>query len=77
MIELLTHKPTASFRKSTKIDQKHGIKLNEKLYNVKCAITDILNVYLFLLTISTFNRNVKSTVLTLALTEFFLFILCE
>ena len=77
MIKLLTHKPTASFRNSTKIGQKHGIKFNEKLYNVKCAITDILDVYLFLLTISTFNRNVKSTVLKLALTEFFLSILSE
>ena len=47
LIELLTHKPRASFRKSTKIDQKQGIKSNEKLYIVKCAITDLYDVYLY------------------------------
>ena len=40
------HKLAASFWKSTKISQKQGIKSNEKLYNVKCAITDIYDVYL-------------------------------
>ena len=48
LTELLTHKPAASFRKSTKIGQKQGIKCNEKLYNVKCAITaDLHDVYLY------------------------------
>ena len=46
-MELLTHNLAASFRKSTKIGQKHGIKSNEKLYNVKCAITDLYDVYLY------------------------------
>ena len=35
------HKPAASFWKSTKISQNKGIKSNEKLCNVKCAIADI------------------------------------
>ena len=33
------HKPAASFLKSAKVGQKQGIKSNEKLYNVKRAIT--------------------------------------
>ena len=41
------HKLTASFWKSTKIFQKQGIKSNEILYNLKCAITDIYDVYLY------------------------------
>ena len=45
VIELLTHKPAASFRKSTKIGQKLGIKSSVKLYSVKCAINDIYDVY--------------------------------
>ena len=48
LIELLTHKTTASFWKSAKIGQKQGIKSSEKLYNVNCAITDIDYVYLYL-----------------------------
>ena len=32
------HKPAASFWKSAKIGQNQGIKSNEKLYDVKCAI---------------------------------------
>ena len=47
LIELLVHKPTASFWKSTKITPKQVIKSNEKLYNEKCAITDIYDVYLY------------------------------
>ena len=44
LIELLTHKPTVSLRKSTKIGQKQGIKSNETLHYVKCAITDLYDV---------------------------------
>ena len=61
------HKPAAWFRRSTKIDQKQGIKSNEKLYNVKCAITDIMCIFTF----NTFNQNIKSTVMEIALIEFF------
>ena len=42
------HKLAASFWKSTKISQNQGIKSNEKLDNVKGAITEnIYDVYLF------------------------------
>ena len=47
LMELLTHDLAASFRKSTKIGQKQCIKSNEKLHNVKCAITDPYDVYLY------------------------------
>ena len=46
-LNLLTHKPAVSLWKSTKIGQKQGIKSNEKLHNVKCAITNIYDVYLY------------------------------
>ena len=42
------YKLVTSFWKSTKIGQKQGIKSNEKLYNVKRAITDIYDMYLYL-----------------------------
>ena len=45
MVELLTHKPAVSFWKSTKIGQKQGSKSSEKLYSVKCAITNIYDAY--------------------------------
>ena len=45
VIDLLMHKPAALFRKSTEIGQKLGMKSNVKLYNVKCSITDIYDVY--------------------------------
>ena len=47
LIELVEHKLATSFRKSIKIGQKQGIKYNEKLYNVKCAITGVYDVYLY------------------------------
>ena len=46
-IELLTHKQAALFWQRTKIGQKQGIKSKEKFYNVKCAITDIYDLYLY------------------------------
>ena len=36
-----------------------------------------VTVSLLLVIIKTFNRNIKSTVMEMALTEIFLFILCE
>ena len=47
LIELLVHKPATSFWKYTKITPRQGIKSHEKLYNVKCAITDIYDMYLY------------------------------
>ena len=46
------HKPATSFRNFTKIGQKQGIKSNEKLCNVKCAITDIYDATLLMETLS-------------------------
>ena len=41
LIELLTHKQAASFKKSTKIGQKQGGIRSD----VKCAIADLYQVY--------------------------------
>ena len=71
LIKLLTHKLTASFWKSTNIAWKQGIKSNEKLYNLKRAITDLWYVSLLLLIINTFNGNIESTVMEMALIEIF------
>ena len=73
LIKLLTHKLTALFWKSTKIGQKQGIKSNENLYNLKCAVTELWCVSLLLLITNTFNGNIESTVMAMALTE----ILCS
>ena len=60
---------------------KQGMKSIEKLYNLKCVITDIYDVYLciyWLLTL--FNRSIKSTVMEIVLIEFFVHIMwvkCE
>ena len=77
LIKLLMCRPTALFWKFTKISQKQGIKSNEKLYNLKCAITDIYDVYLYFYWLLTLlkkrcfhcNRNGSHWN--------FLFILCE
>ena len=47
------------------------MKSNEKLYNVKCAIIDLLCVSSLLLITNTFNGNVESIVIEMALTEIF------
>ena len=65
---LSTHKVAASFRKSTKIGQKQGIKSNEKLYDLK--FTFMMSICTLLI-IDTFNRNIKTTVIEMALTDFF------
>ena len=65
------HKPTASFSKSTKIGQKQGIQSSETLYSLKCVITDIYDVYLFLLITNTFNGSFEPIVMEMTLTETF------
>ena len=45
VIKLITHKPAALFQKIYKNQPNLGIKSSVKLYNVKCAITDIYDVY--------------------------------
>ena len=52
-----------------KNQSKQGIKSNEKLHNLKCAFTD--NYHVYLLIISTFNGNIESIVMEMALTEMF------
>ena len=85
-IEFLTHKPAASFWKSTIIGQKQGIKSNEK--TLQCKVSDywyLWCVSLFLLIINPFNPKIKSTVIEISFFSFeisgshlnFLFILCE
>ena len=55
------HKPAVSFRKFTKIGQKQDIKSNEKLYNVKCAITDTYDVYLYFYRLPTLLMEILSS----------------
>ena len=72
-IKLLTHKLTVSFWKSTKIGQKQSIESIKKLYNLKCAITDLWCVSLLLLITDSFNGNTVSILMEMALIEIFCF----
>ena len=48
----------------------YGIKSNNKVYHVKCVITDIYDVTSFLLLIiNTLNGTFESIVMKIALTE--------
>ena len=46
---------------------EQGIKSNEKLYDLECAVTDIYDLYLYFC----FNGNTESTVMEMALIEVF------
>ena len=56
---------------SQKSPKKQLIKSNERLYNTKCALLILMICIITLLIINTFNGNIKSTVMEMALVGIF------